>query len=206
MRDFIEQGGSTLLLGPDESWAGILALQFVLEELADGAVVVQLADTPQDGDLSRARDWVRELKQPASLLDNFHVLGQFRHFTSAASLAEKIKEIAQGKKVIVYVNMAGNSMATQPNDFWLPIAIELPLHLDNASVVTSLAYGSPFAPAPRLTDFPADKIWLSKPGLHLQFRIVEVKPGASEIKLEGKVHHGGLIAFKEVVEDEHGAR
>lgn len=186
------------MLGPDESWAGILALQFVLEELAEGAIVVQLADTPHDGDLSRARDWMRELQQPATLLDNFHVIGQFRHFASAAALAEKIKEIAQGKRVIVYVNLAGNSVATQPKDYWLPIALELPLHLDNASVVTSLAYGSPIAPAPRLTDFPADRIWLSKPGLHLQFRIVEVKPGTIERKLEGKVYHGGLIAFTEV--------
>lgn len=197
MKDFIEPGASTVLLGPDQSWAGILALQFVLEELADGAIVVQLSDTLHDGDLSRARDWVRELQQPAALLDNFHVLADFRHFTSAATLADKINAITGGKRAIVYVNLAGNSVATLPNDFWFPIAQELPLYLSDTSVVTSLAYGSPLAPAPRLTDFPADKIWLSKPGLDLQFRIVEVKPGDSERKLTGKVHYGSLIAFTE---------
>lgn len=201
MHNIIEPGGSTVILGPDESWAGIIALQAVLDELAAGAVVVQLTDAASDHSRARAQLWARELRHDPSILDRFHVLDSYRESHMSAHLAARIRKACHDngtKRVIAFNNLAANMLPIFPGSSWLPLAQELPLAFDgDLSVVTALSYGNPMAPPPRFLDYPADRIWLSKPALNLRFTLAEIKPDRSERKLRGKVHHGGLIVFRE---------
>ena len=200
MHDLLYFNGSTVLAGSDESWGPCIALQSMVDALRRGYFVVEVLPYKSDSLRDQAAIWLREFDDDPALIKHFGTVEDAWQITKPEALARRILDagaIAPNLPIVVY---HVQSTFTFPYlvDHWLPRADAALTFLPNTSICTALTWGSALAPAPKMTQYAADRIWRLRASHHAQVSLTDIKTG-QEIRLQGRqIGAHKLTVFKEV--------
>ena len=190
----VKRDGSTVLAGHNESLAGLMVQQIAFAALAHDFDVVEIIDAPDDSLRGNAAAWCEQFNLDPAILSHFHTIEKGWTFADPKALAGVIKNATAGDRPVIAVRI----VPVLHRDQWLPLAFQAALISDDISFVTAATWGSPLQPAPRLTDWPADRLWRIRNSHNLQITLTDIATGA-ELKFHGEtVGPHKLTAFKQV--------
>ena len=189
--------GSVLLIGHDQSWQSIVVGQIAAEALCDRGNVVYLTDSEGEGRAAATalQDRLRASGASLDALKGYCFVDNVALYRGAHDLKAKIEARCAGKPSIIVRDLGSSWLETLPGAPWLDQADELAVLMD-CPVLTAAHYGSSPRPAPDVTRYHADEVWVCHAGISLQLTLHRRKPSDRIVKLKGRVMPYGVIDFE----------
>lgn len=210
MREMILPNASTLLIGAECEHQSTVGYEAVFDALVNGASICALGETRGDFGVfqSHVTLWLRERERNPEHAERVFGLANHRRWYEPAALASEIAKLAKGRPkgspLIVFNDLGQHILPLPVGHRWLRLAAEVPLHLDNASILTTAHTGSPMMPQPAVSTYVADRVWrIQCSGVAMNITATEIKPGHTTLRLKGGVSDGAIVLIDPQEEIEH---
>lgn len=158
-------GQSSLIIGPEQSYASFVVSTAAFDLAADGkSFAIFLCDTPAERNqiTERAIQYRRARRLPIGRHLNYRVVDISHCATPEALIAAMRQEIGHVRDVLIVHDRTSKLLPTTPHHHWFPKADALALEF-GARVATVAHYGPPGRPAPDLKAYPCDVLWHARP-------------------------------------------